>query len=77
MRSADAIISTAVQAAKEDTAVLRFADVTAVVAGKLTVTLDGVSIAGIPVMASYASPTAGDRAWIIKQGSVLVAIGKG
>ena len=72
----DALIESAAQKAIESSASMRFADVLAVdtTAKTLTVDLAGESIANIPYMKQY-TPTVGDRAWLLYQGSILVAIG--
>jgi hypothetical protein len=48
--------------------------VTAVHAGKIEVNLAGTKIDHIPCIQSY-HPNVGDRAWLLHQGSTLVAIG--
>lgn len=75
-QTVDALMLGAAQKAIGNSAVMRFADVTAVdtTAKTLTVDLAGVSVANVPYMKQYA-PTVGDRAWLLNQGSILVAIG--
>ena len=75
-QTVDALMTRAAQKAIENSASMRFADVTAVdtTAKTLTVDLAGVSVANVPYMKQY-SPTVGDRAWLLYQGSILVAIG--
>jgi len=53
---------------------LRFGEVTAVDGGLITVTISGASVGNIPVISTY-TPTVGDRAWLLSQGSIMVALG--
>lgn len=75
-QTVDALVERAAQKAVESSASIRFADVTAVntTAKTLTVDLAGVSVANIPYMKQY-TPAVNDRAWLMYQGSILVAIG--
>lgn len=77
MKSSDLIISAAVAQARDSTAVMRYADVTAVAGRTITVDLGGVEVSGIPCIGSYVEPLVGDRAWLVMQGSTLAAIGSG
>lgn len=72
----DALIERSMQKAIEGSASMRFGEVKAVdgTAKTLTVNLGGVDIANIPYMKQY-TPTVGDQAWLLYQGSILVAIG--
>ena len=74
MRSADKIIDAAVGKAVTMAVTLRFGKVTAVTGRTVTVDLDGTSVPGVACMKSY-TPTVGDRAWLLYQGSTLVAVG--
>ncbi len=53
---------------------LRFGRVKALSGNTVTVTLAGVDIPGVACLSSYV-PKAGDWAWLLQQGSLLVAIG--
>jgi hypothetical protein len=75
MRTSDQVIAVAVQTAVSDSAVLRFGEVTAVNGRLVTVTMDGADIPNVPCLGSYVDPTIGDRAWLLFQGSTLVAVG--
>lgn len=72
----DALMQQAVTKAIDEAAEMRFANVTAVnaTAKTLTVDLAGVLVANVPYMKQY-SPQIGERAWLLYQGSILVAIG--
>lgn len=74
MRSVDKIIDAAVSKSVTISVNLRFGKVTAVTGRTVTVDLDGTSVPGVACMKSY-TPTVGDRAWLLYQGSTLVAIG--
>ena len=74
MKSADIILATAQRAAMNDAVTLRFAEVTAVAAKHITVDLDGIDVPNVPFLKSY-TPTVGDRAWLLYQGTTLVALG--
>lgn len=75
-QTVDALIERAMTKAIEGSASLRFAEVTAVNTTNKTLTVDlaGASIANVPYMKQY-TPTIGDQAWLLYQGSILVAIG--
>jgi len=75
-QTVDALVERSVTKAIEGSASMRFGEVTAVdtTAKTLTVTLGGESLSSIPYMKQYA-PTVGDQAWLLYQGSILVAIG--
>jgi len=74
VRSSDAILKAAAQNARQSTAMLRFAEVVAVSGRTVTVDLDGSELPGIPVAGSYTTPAIGDRAWLMMQGTTLIAI---
>jgi len=73
--TADLIIRTAVAEALDSSAVVRFAEVTAVSGRTVTVDLAGVEVPGVACIGSYTDPQVGDRAWLLLQGSTLVAVG--
>lgn len=77
MRSSDAIIARAVRKATDDTAVMRFGVVKAVEPDgrHVTVTLGDVDIPHVACVGSFYNPVVGARAWLVMQGSTLVAIG--
>lgn len=75
METSDLIIAEAVRRAIAASTVLVFADVTAVAGTTVTVNLDGVSVPNIQCGSAY-TPTIGDRAWLLKQGGKMYAIGK-
>lgn len=74
MSALDELLSRSVEAANDGSCVLRFGRVEAVGDGTVTVALGGVPIPEIPCISSY-NPSAGDWAWLLRQGSLLVAIG--
>ena len=74
MRSADLIIDTAVRKAKTESCTLRFAKVLAVTGNTITIDLDGTHVPHVPHLKSY-TPVIGDRAWLLYQGSTIVAVG--
>lgn len=74
MKTSDLVISEAVQRAQDSLVTLRFADVTAVDGRTVTVLLDGVSVPDVPCLGTY-DPTVDDRAWLLVQGTTIVALG--
>jgi hypothetical protein len=70
----DTVIQRSVEEAEDALVSLRFGTVKAVTGSTLTVELVGTNVAGVAVLSSY-TPKVGDRAWLLNQGSLLVAIG--
>jgi hypothetical protein len=73
----DRVIAAAVEAAGQQNASLRFAQVVSVAAGSeggylVTVSLDGVTVGGIPCAGALA-PVVGAGVWLLQQGSMMVA----
>ncbi|MFM2437339.1 MAG: hypothetical protein RLZ55_148, partial [Actinomycetota bacterium] len=77
MRRSDQIIAAALRAARDSTAVLRWAPVTAVDGRTITVDLDGTLVSDVWCVGSYRDPKPGDRAWLFIQRATLVALGSG
>lgn len=74
MNMVDTLIARSVERAQEGVVSLRFGKVTAVSGATITVDLGGTPVAGVACLSSYA-PKVNDRAWLLNQGSVLVAVG--
>lgn len=74
MSDIDVIVDRTIQAAREAALELKFGRVKSLKGRTAVVTLDGVDVPGVPVIASY-NAKAGDLAWLLQQGSTLVAIG--
>jgi len=74
MNLMDTVIQQAVDRAQDSLVSLRFGPVTAVNGATVTVDLAGTKVSGVAVLSSY-SPKVGDRAWLLNQGSLLVAVG--
>lgn len=74
MNSLDVAVDRAVQAATEGAVTLAFGRVQAVQGRTATINLGGVDVPGVPVMKSY-NAAAGDWAWCLRQGTLLIAIG--
>jgi len=70
----DVLVARSVATAQQGSVSLEFGRVKAVAGSKATVTLGGVDIPGVPVMKQY-NATAGDWAWCLRQGTLLVVIG--
>ena len=70
----DTVIQRSVEEAEDSLVSLRFGAVVAVTGATITVELVGVNVTGVAVLSSY-NPKVGDRAWLLNQGSLLVAIG--
>jgi hypothetical protein len=75
----DAVFRAALDSATNQSATLRFGDVTAVNGNRLTVDVGGSSVPNIPIMRPFGVPTptvnVGDRVWLLHQGSLMVCIG--
>ena len=74
MNMVDTIITRSVERAQEGVVSLRFGRVVAVSGATVTVNLGDVNVAGVSCLSSYA-PKVNDRAWLLNQGSLLVAVG--
>lgn len=74
MKALDEVLLRAVSEAREGSVTLEFGRVKAVAGNKITVTLGGVDVPGVPVMKSY-NAAVGEWAWCLRQGTLLVAIG--
>jgi hypothetical protein len=74
VNTVDTIVQRSVAKAEDRVVTLRFGRVTAVADVSVTVDLAGTSVSDVSVLASY-SPKVDDWAWLLSQGSQLVAIG--
>lgn len=74
MNLADTIVAKSVEQAQDGVVSLRFGRVKSVEGDTVTVNLAGVDVPGVATLSSY-SPKAGDWAWLLRQGSLLVAVG--
>jgi hypothetical protein len=74
MNMVDTIISRSVERTQEGVVSLRFGMVTAVSGATITVNLGDVNVPGVSCLSSY-TPKVNDRAWLLNQGSLLVAVG--
>lgn len=74
MSDIDVIVERTILAAREASLELKFGRVKSLKGRTAVITLDGVDVPSVPVMASY-NAKAGDLAWLLQQGSTLIAIG--
>lgn len=74
MNMIDTLIARSVERAQEGVVSLRFGKVTAVSGATVTVLLGDTAVPGVACLSSYA-PKVNDRAWLLNQGSLLVAVG--
>lgn len=70
----DTIVARSVERAQEGVVSLRFGKVTAVSGASITVELGDIAVPGVACLSSY-TPKVNDRAWLLNQGSLLVAVG--
>lgn len=74
MNTWDALMQRSIQGAHGLSASLEFGRVKSAGGGKATITLGGVDVPGVPVAKQY-NAVAGDWAWCLRQGTLLVVIG--
>lgn len=74
MTAFDAVLLRAVQSAQDGSVSMCFGRVKAVTGNTITVNVSGVDVPNVPVISSY-NATAGEWAWCLRQGTLLVAIG--
>jgi hypothetical protein len=74
MNMVDTIVARSVERAQEGVVSLRFGSVVAVDGATITVDFAGTKVPGVACLQSY-TPKQGDRAWLLSQGSLLVAVG--
>lgn len=74
MNTVDTIVQRSVEKAQDGVVTLRFGRVTAISGDTITVDLAGTAVPGISCLSTY-SPKQGDWAWLLNQGSLLVAVG--
>lgn len=74
MNAVDTIMGRSVEQAQQGVVSLRFGRVKQVTGDTVTVTLGGIDVPNVSVLSSY-TPKANDWAWLLRQGSLLVAIG--
>jgi hypothetical protein len=77
VKSSDAIIAHAVRKSLNDSAVMRYGTVKEVAPDgrHVTVTLGDVDVPNVACVGSFYNPVVGARAWLVIQGTTLVAIG--
>lgn len=74
MNTPDTIVAKSVEQAQENVVTLRFGRVVDVTGDTVTVSLSGADVFGVACLSSYV-PKKGDWAWLLRQGSLLVAVG--
>lgn len=74
MNLSDTIVQRSVDKAQEGVVTLRFGRVKSAANGSIVVLLAGVEVSGVACLSSYI-PKPNDWAWLLKQGSLLVAVG--
>lgn len=74
MSTVDTIIGRSVEQAQQGVVSLRFGRVKAITGDTITVNLGGTDVPNVAVLSSY-TPKANDWAWLLRQESLLVAVG--
>jgi hypothetical protein len=74
MNALDQVMLRSVQQAQESSVTLLFGRIKVAGTRTVTVTLNGVDVPKVPVMKSY-NAAVGDWAWLLRQGTLLIAIG--